>query len=249
MLATAQPAEKAALSRSVAADWRAGALSLAPIDPTPDRPARPALPELVVPASVPRRKINRGTAGRVALLHAIAHIEFNAIDLAWDLIARFGAPDLPRAFFDDWVRVADEEALHFGLVSARLGELGAAYGDFHAHDGLWEAAEDTKDNFLARLAVVPMVLEARGLDVTPAMIAKLRSVDDEASALVLDRIYTDEITHVAAGQRWFRFEADRQGLTPADVWPALVARHFKGQLKPPFNMPARELAGMTAFTP
>ncbi len=198
---------------------------------------------------MPRRKINRGTAGRVALLHAIAHIEFNAIDLAWDLIARFGDPELPRAFFDDWVQVADEEALHFSLVTARLAELGAAYGAFPAHDGLWEAAEDTKGDFLARLAVVPMVLEARGLDVTPAMIAKLRSVDDEASALVLDRIYTDEITHVAAGQRWFQFEANRQGLTPAAVWPALVARHFKGQLKPPFNLSARELAGMTAFTP
>lgn len=249
MLAAAHPAEKAALSRSVAEAWRAGELSLAAIETTPDRPARPALPELVAPASVARRKINRGTAGRVALLHAIAHIEFNAIDLAWDLIARFGAPELPREFFDDWVRVADEEALHFGLVSARLAELGAAYGDFPAHDGLWEAAEDTKGDFLARLAVVPMVLEARGLDVTPAMIAKLRSVEDEASALVLDRIYTDEITHVAAGQRWFQFEADRQGLSPAAVWPALVSRHFKGQLKPPFNMPAREQAGMTAFTP
>ena len=249
MLATAQPAEKAALSRSVAEAWRAGQLPLAPLAPTPDRPARPAAPELVAPTSVPRRKINRGTAGRVALLHAIAHIEFNAIDLAWDLVARFGDPKLPREFFDDWVRVADEEALHFGLVSARLAELGAAYGDFPAHDGLWEAAEDTKGDFLARLAVVPMVLEARGLDVTPAMIAKLRSVDDEASALVLDRIYTDEITHVAAGRRWFQFEADRQGLSPAAIWPGLVSRHFKGQLKPPFNLPAREMAGMTAFTP
>lgn len=145
--------------------------------------------------------------------------------------------------------MADEEALHFGLVAARLAELGVAYGDFPAHDGLWEAAEDTKGDFLARLAVVPMVLEARGLDVTPAMIAKLRDVDDEASAAVLDRIYTDEITHVAAGRRWFQFEAERQGLTPSEVWPALVSRHFKGQLKPPFNMPAREKAGMTAFTP
>ena len=222
---------------------------MTPVAPTPDRPTRPALPELVAPASVPRRKINRGTAGRAALLHAIAHIEFNAIDLAWDLIARFGDPALPRDFFDDWVKVGDEEALHFSLVTTRLAELGAAYGDFSAHDGLWEAAEGTKDDLLARLAVVPMVLEARGVDVTPVMIAKLRSVDDEASALVLDRIYADEITHVAAGRRWFEFEAARRGLTPAAVWPALVAQHFKGQLKPPFNLPGREMAGMTAFTP
>jgi len=201
----------------------------------------------VAPADVPRRKINRGVAGRVALLHAVAHIELNAIDLAWDLIARFGAPDLPRAFFDDWVRVADEEALHFTLISDRLGELGARYGDLAAHDGLWEAASDTAGDFLARLAVVPLVLEARGLDVTPAMIAKLEAVDDPASAAVLARIYEDEIGHVASGLRWFSYEAARRGLDAKTIWPDLVRRHFKGQVKPPFNYPARERAGMAGY--
>jgi uncharacterized ferritin-like protein (DUF455 family) len=195
---------------------------------------------------VPRRKINRGVAGRAALLHAIAHIELNALDLAWDLIGRFGSSDLPRSFFDDWVKVADEEALHFTLVVDRMATLGLRYGDLEAHDGLWEAALDTQEDLLARLAVVPLVLEARGLDVTPTMIAKLRAADDPDSAAVLDRIYRDEIGHVAAGVRWFHFVARQRGLDATAIWPVLVAGHFKGQVKPPFNLAARDQAGMGA---
>lgn len=213
----------------------------------PDRPARPDQPELRRPGDVPRRRINAGVKGRVALLHALAHIELNAIDLAWDIIARFtGAqPPLPKAFFDDWVAVADDEARHFTMLYKRLGELEATYGDLPAHDGLWEASQDTAGDLLARLAVVPLVLEARGLDVTPAMIAKLSSVGDQESADLLQIIHDDEITHVAAGKRWFDWLAEKRGLDPIQTWRDLVKRHFKGEIKPPFNDVSRKRAGFT----
>src|SRR5882757_9845099 len=203
ILTTADPAAKARLSHQAAADWRAGQLDLAPGDRPPDRPARPERPALLPPREMPKRRSGGNTAKRIALLHALAHIELNAIDLAWDLIARFGTAEMPRAFFDDWVTVADEEALHFQLLSHRLGELGATYGDLPAHDGLWKAAVETAHELLARLAVVPLVLEARGLDVTPVMIANMQKNGDTASAAVLERIYRDEIGHVARGMRWF----------------------------------------------
>jgi uncharacterized ferritin-like protein (DUF455 family) len=212
----------------------------------PARPARPARPELKRPGEVPRRRINRGSAGRGALLHALAHIELNAVDLAADILARFTGEDLPRGFYDDWLKVADEEGKHYLLLAARLDELGLAYGDLPAHDGLWQAAEETAHDLLARLAVVPLVLEARGLDVTPAMIARLRAADDAASAAVLQVIYEEEIGHVAIGKRWFDFLCARRGLDPRETWQALVRRHFKGQLKPPFNDAAREEAGLPA---
>ena len=172
-----------------------------------------------------------------------AHIELNAVDLAWDLIARFADADLPRAFYDDWIAVADDEARHFALLAGRLAALGAAYGDLPAHDGLWQVAEETAGDLLARLAVVPLVLEARGLDVTPAMIAKLEKAGDSESAAILEVIYRDEIDHVAAGQRWFAFVCARRDLDPAAAWGELVRRHFKGVLKPPFNAEARDAAG------
>ena len=203
------------------------------------RPARPEKPELLPPRDVPRRRINRGEAGRVALLHALAHIELNAIDLAWDIIARFSEEALPKAFFDDWVTVAKEEAFHFTLLSERLGQLGAAYGDLPAHDGLWEAAQETAGDLLARLAVVPLVLEARGLDVTPAMIAKLEEVEDRQSAEILKVIYRDEIGHVATGRRWFEYLCQERRLEPKETWRALVEKHFRGGLKPPFNEEGR----------
>jgi len=201
-------------------------------------------PVLVPPREVPRRRINAAPAGRVALLHALAHIELNAVDLAADMLARFGGEDLPAAFFDDWTRVLDEEGKHFLLLSERLAALGAAYGDLPAHDGLWEAAEATRHDLLARLAVVPLVLEARGLDVTPGMIERLTAVGDVESARILQVIYTEEIGHVAVGRRWFAWEAERRGLDPWQAWPDLVRRHFKGALKPPFNHAGRSAAGL-----
>jgi uncharacterized ferritin-like protein (DUF455 family) len=191
-----------------------------------------------------RRRALGKRSGRVALLHALAHIELNAIDLAWDIPARFASEDLPRAFFDDWVRVAVEEARHFALLAGRLAALGAAYGDLPAHDGLWEAAAATSGDLLARLAVVPLVLEARGLDVTPAMTARLAAVGDAESAALLDRLHADEIGHVAIGQAWFAQLCRARGLEPQAVFHDRVRRFFGGALKPPFNRAARDAAGM-----
>jgi uncharacterized ferritin-like protein (DUF455 family) len=193
---------------------------------------------------MPRRRAGGSAAGRIALLHALAHIELNAIDLAWDIIARFTGHGLPREFYDDWVAAAAEEAKHHALVAARLAELGAAYGDLPAHDGLWDAARATAHDPLARLAVVPLVLEARGLDVTPAMIARLGRFGDAASAAVLQVIYDDEIGHVATGLRWFAWLCAERGSEPVVTYQQLVRRHFTGALKPPFNRSGRDAAGL-----
>ena len=243
VLTTADPARKAALTRQHAAAWRAGEIADLGQAAPPERPARPARPELRQPRDMPRRRLGKGLKGRVALLHALAHIELNAIDLAWDILARFPEEALPRAFSDDWLRVADEEAKHFELLADRLATLEAAYGDLPAHDGLWQAALDTAGDLLARLAVVPLVLEARGLDVTPAMIERLEAAGDQESAAVLRIIYRDEIGHVAIGKRWFDHLAVRRGLDPKSAWQEQVRRHFKGALKPPFNAEARGAAG------
>lgn len=241
---------KARLGQETAARFAAGALAYgsaargADGRPVPDRPGRPDKPQLCPPRQVKRRRITSGTSGRIALLHALAHIELNAIDLAWDMVARFDGEALPANFYRDWVRVADEEATHFLLLNDRLKGLGASYGDLPAHDGLWEAAEATAHDLLARLAVVPMVLEARGLDVTPDMIAKLEGVGDQDSAAILKVILRDEIGHVAIGHRWFCFFCERAGQDPAASWHKLVRTYFKGVLKPPFNDEARAAAGM-----
>jgi uncharacterized ferritin-like protein (DUF455 family) len=244
VLAAAAPAEKIALTREAARAWREGRIEAVGVAEPPLRPARPARPELRPPREMPKRRAAGGRETRIALLHALAHIELNAIDLAWDAIARFRS--LPRPFYDDWIGVAAEEAEHHALIAMRLAELGAGYGDLPAHDGLWEAAEETRHDLLARLAIVPLVLEARGLDVTPAMIRRLEAFGDAPSAAVLQRIYDDEIGHVAAGMRWFRWEAARRGLDAAEAWRALVERHFRGRLKPPFNEAARAAAGFPA---
>jgi uncharacterized ferritin-like protein (DUF455 family) len=246
VLAAAAPAEKVALPAEAAAAWRSGALAAIGEARPPDRPARPERPALLLPRDMPKRRSGGAPASRIALLHALAHIELNAIDLAWDVVARFAAADLPRGFYDDWVGVASEEARHHALLAARLAALGAAYGDLPAHDGLWQAAAATAHDLLARLAVVPLVLEARGLDVTPAMIARLERAGDADSAAALRVIYADEIGHVAVGRRWFEWLCLRRGLPPAETWRALVRRHFKGALKPPFNRPARAAAGLAA---
>ncbi len=243
ILATADPAEKAAAALAVAERWRHGAITAIGSTAPPDRPSRPSRPELRLPRDVPRRRITAEPRGRIALLHALAHIELNAVDLAFDIVARFVRDDLPRDFFDDWLAVGEDEARHFVMLSGRLAELGAAYGDLPAHDGLWQAAEATAGDLPARLAIVPLVLEARGLDVTPAMIAKLRGVGDDRSADILRIIHDEEIRHVAVGMRWFRFVCERNGAEPAGTYRTLVRRHFRGQIKPPFNTASRDAAG------
>ena len=227
----------------MAARWRAGGMTIGDAMPPP-RPARPTHPVLCPPRDMSRRRNFGSAAGRVALLHALAHIELNAIDLAWDIVVRFHDPALPSDFYDDWVGVAAEEAEHFALLADRLGALGAAYGDLPAHDGLWEAAAATAHDLLARLAIVPLVLEARGLYVTPEMIARLERADDTASAAILRRIYRDEIGHVAVGMRWFERLCRGCGLDAEAVFHERVRRYFSGALKPPFNREARAAAGL-----
>ncbi|MGC2411327.1 MAG: ferritin-like domain-containing protein, partial [Stellaceae bacterium] len=198
------------------------------------------------PREMPRRRNFGSPAGRVALLHALAHIELNAIDLAWDLVARFAYSGLPCDFFEDWLGVAAEEAEHFALLSARLDALGSAYGALPAHDGLWEAASATAHDLIARLAIVPLVLEARGLDVTPEMMQRLTRAGDPESAAILARIYEDEIGHVAVGVHWFGRLCRDQGLDPEATFHDRVGRYFTGALKPPFNREARDKAGLPA---
>jgi uncharacterized ferritin-like protein (DUF455 family) len=190
-------------------------------------------------------KRSTGPKGRIALVHALAHIEFNAIDLAWDLIARFGA-DMPRAFLDDWVEIADEEARHYALLAGRLTAWGAAYGDLPAHDGLWQAAMLTADDLAARLVLIPLTLEARGVDVTPQTVARFRKTGDEETAQVLDIIYADEIKHLAAGIKWFEFACAQTGGDPHESYRRILGTRFTGTLKGPFNLPARAAAGMGA---
>jgi uncharacterized ferritin-like protein (DUF455 family) len=205
-----------------------------------DVPGRPARPRLVRPAALPRRPA--GTPeGRAALLHSIAHIEFNAINLALDAIWRFA--DLPADYYRDWLRVADEEATHFTLLCARLAASGRAYGDFDAHNGLWEMAEKTADDVLARMALVPRTLEARGLDASPAVRAKFAAAGDDASAQVIDVILHDEIGHVAIGNRWFRFLCAARGRDVHRAYAELSKGYRAPRLRGPFNLPARRAAG------
>jgi uncharacterized ferritin-like protein (DUF455 family) len=246
VLATADAREKSTLGRAAAAAWRTGDLAPAMSATPPDRPGRPDAPPLLPPRLVKKRKITAEPRGRIALLHALAHIELNAVDLAWDAVARFPGTAWPKGYFDDWVRVADEESKHFLLLADRLEQLGSCYGALPAHDGLWQAAVETADDPLARQAVVPLVLEARGLDVTPAMIAKLREVGDAPSADILQIIHDDEIGHVAVGKRWFDHLCAERGLEPVATWQGIVRARFRGGVKPPFNIPAREAAGFDA---
>ncbi|MEK9677273.1 MAG: ferritin-like domain-containing protein [Rhodospirillaceae bacterium] len=239
------PAEKARLSAEIARAWHAREITEIGEAQPPERPARPDHPELRPPRDMPRRRINSPT-GRIAFIHAIAHIELNAIDLAWDLIARFGATDLPRAFFDDWVDVARDEARHFSLLIGYLETHDAAYGDLPAHDGLWEAAESTTDDILARLALVPLVLEARGLDTAPMAVEKLTAAGDQKAVDILSVIAREEVAHVAAGVRWFEEICEQRNLEPAKTFQSLVRSLFKGELKPPFAKEARDAAGFPA---
>ena len=211
-----------------------------------DRPGRPVLPVLKPPRFVPRRRISKNPNGRIALLHAIAHIELNAIDLALDMAIRYADKQLPFDFVHDWLSVANDEAKHFMLLSDRLKSLDSFYGELYAHDGLWEAALITKDDLLGRLAIAPLVLEARGLDITPQLISKMRQVDDDASAEIFQIIMTDEVRHVAVGKKWFDYVCGCDRLDPISTWQQRVTRYFKGALKPPFNIDARNAARFSA---
>jgi|SRR5581483_171971 len=203
-------------------------------------PGRPDNPKLVPPRDVPQRGLG-SIEGRAALVHAVAHIEFNAINLAWDAVLRFAG--MPEDYYRDWASVAADEARHFDMLSKRLAELGHAYGDFDAHNGLWEMAVKTSDSCLARMALVPRVLEARGLDVTPGMIARLRSVGDDPTADILEIILREEVAHVAAGSRWFRWCCERERLDPAETFRKLLRERVSGGLRGPFNLDARRAAG------
>lgn len=244
VLLAAEPRDKVKAARSAARVWRRGELAHGFDVAMPEAPARPARPELLPPSRMPKRGRGGSERGRIAMLHALAHIEYSAIDLAFDLAGRFGAA-FPPAFVDDWFAVGADEAMHFALLDRRLKSLGSAYGDLPAHDGLWEAAAATAHDPLARLAVVPMVLEARGLDVTPAAVARFEAAGDTRSAAILGRIYSDEIRHVGAGSRWFRWGCESQRIEPVSEWQRLVGTHFRGALKPPFNASARDEAGLS----
>lgn len=209
----------------------------------PLHPARPEYPQLLSPRDVPKRKPG-SVEGRIALLHAVAHIELNAVDLHWDIIARFSDIPMPLGFFDDWVKAASEESNHFKLISSCLEQMDSYYGALPAHAGMWRAAEDTKSDLLGRLAVVPMVLEARGLDVTPNMIEIFRKAKATDVVAALEIIYQEEVSHVAYGSKWFNFLCGRKNLDPKEVFHSLVRTYFKGTLKPPFNEEKRADAGL-----
>ena len=237
------PTRKVEQTRAMAVRFIAGEL---PLDPDemgtfqPDQPGRPARPQLVAPRHLPRRGLNDG-AGRAALIHAVAHIEFNAINLALDAVLRF--PYMPSDYYADWLRVAGEEAYHFSLMRERLRALGYDYGDFPAHDGLWAMARQTAGDLLERMALVPRVLEARGLDVTPGMIERLRAVGDDDTAERLVIILRDEVGHVAIGSHWFRWLCEQRVLEPHATYLRLIREHFAGQVRCPLNLPDRRRAG------
>ncbi|GAA5184445.1 ferritin-like domain-containing protein [Niveibacterium umoris] len=240
-----EPAEKGRAVNALRAAWKAGALpraGQAVLSEPVFEPGRPARPALVRPDEVPRRSPG-SREGHAALLHAVAHIEFNAINLALDCVARFH--DRPDDFVDGWIDVAAEEAYHFGLVCGRLAALGHAYGDFPAHNGLWEMCCDTAQDFVARMALVPRLLEARGLDATPPIVAKLQKAGDAETVAVLDIILRDEIGHVALGDRWFRIGCAERGLEPESTYRGLIVHFDAPWPKPPFNLPARLKAGFT----
>ena len=247
VLTTADGRAKTALSRQHAARWQvaraAGEVIALGSTRPPDQPARPTSPELLSPRDVPRRR--PGTAlGRLALLHAVAHIELNAVDLHWDLIARFADVPFPLGYYDDWVKAADEESKHFNLMCDCLEAAGSHYGALPAHAGMWRAATDTATDLMGRLAVVPMVLEARGLDVTPGMIDLFTKAGQTEAVAALETIYAEEVHHVAYGSKWFNFLCGRHDLDPTVTFHRLVRQYFHGGLKPPFNAEKRAEAGL-----
>lgn len=237
--------DKISLTRRHAAAFARGELWVPAEAPPPlpiGMPGRPVRPRLVHPRELPRRGFG-SASGRAAFVHSIAHIELNAVDLAWDAAYRFR--DMPAAYYADWVRIADDEARHFLLLRARLRALGHEYGDFDAHNGLWEMCEKTAHDGLARMALVPRVLEARGLDVTPGMIVKLRALGDEETVAILDLILREEVAHVAAGSHWFRWHCERRGILPEPKFRELLSAYARAVLHGPFNIEARSAAGFS----
>jgi uncharacterized ferritin-like protein (DUF455 family) len=236
---------KADAVRQLASDWLAGGIflevnkAIAELLPVP---GRPALPQLIAPRLLKRRAMNT-LEGRAALIHALAHIEFNAINLALDVIWRF--TDMPSKFYSDWLKVADEEAYHFGLLNTHLQQLGFSYGDFDAHNSLWEMAERTKGSIVARIALVPRTMEARGLDASPQLRAKLAQAGDTAAAEILDIILRDEIGHVAIGNYWFNWLCSQNELEPVATYQQLTEQYSAPKLRPPFNLSARRKAGFS----
>jgi uncharacterized ferritin-like protein (DUF455 family) len=236
--------DKLVLTRAVARAWREGRLTREDATPvgTVATPGRPARLRLVLPRELPQRRPD-SLEGRAILFHALTHIEFNAINLAWDAVYRFRA--MSAAFYDDWIRVAEEEAYHFELLRAHLNTLGADYGDWPGHNGLWEMALKTAHDPLVRMALVPRCLEARGLDVNPGIQDKLRAVGDTEGCALLDIILRDEIGHVAIGDRWFRHLCAERGLAVEITYRGLLNEYMKGPLKGPFHLEARRRAGFS----
>ena len=237
---------KAAGVRRLAQMWAVGELTLdvdTVLDATAPSPGHPAKPELVSPLAVQRRAMNT-PEGRAAMIHALVHIEFNAINLALDALSRFAG--MPREYYADWLRVADEEALHFTLLAEHLQTQGYAYGDFSAHNGLWDMALRTQHDLLARMALLPRTMEARGLDVTPGTKAKLVQAGDSAVGPILDIVMRDEIGHVAIGNRWFNYVCEQRGLEPAATYVGLLAEYNAALRRGPFNLEARRAAGFSA---
>ncbi|NOQ81918.1 MAG: DUF455 family protein [Methylophaga sp.] len=237
------PLEKVEQTQHLYQRWLAGELIVSDDELTvPDEPGRPDKPELVAPRDLPRRR-NSKESGNASLLHAITHIEFNAINLGWDAVARFAG--LPRQFYDDWARVAFEESQHFTLLRDHLLSLGYDYGDFPAHSGMWDMAKKTHHDPLIRMALVPRVLEARGLDVTPKMMNKLRGNGEHRAVEILDIILKEEIGHVKIGTRWFNYLCEQREVDPLQTFKDLLDNYFSGELRGPFNTEARKLADFT----
>ena len=243
-LLTGDKRGKVFATRQLVRDWRRGVLPTGFSVPMPDHPAWPEGLTILPPSQMPKRGKGGSAKNRIALWHSMAHIEFVAIDLALDMVGRFGA-QMDDRFISDFLTVAAEEAMHHALIERHLATMGAQYGDLPVHAGLWQAAESTSHDVAARLAVVPMVLEARALDITPATLERVKSLGDEKGALILQRILDDEIRHVAAGARHFEANCKRQGKSARDHWRELVQACFKGALKPPFNDSARKAAGLS----
>jgi uncharacterized ferritin-like protein (DUF455 family) len=237
------PLEKVEQTQLLYKRWQTGDLTLSEDNLlVPDEPGRPDKPILVAPHDLPRRRNNANT-GNASLLHAITHIEFNAINLGWDAIARFSG--LPRQFYDDWARVAFEESEHFTLLRDHLISLGYDYGDFPAHSGMWDMARKTHHDPLIRMALVPRVLEARGLDVTPKMMNKLRGSGDLRAVEILEIILKEEIGHVKIGTHWFNYLCKQRDVDPLVTFKDLLDNYFDGVLRGPFNIEARKLADFT----
>jgi len=243
-LQATDPKIKYTLTRQLAKDWQQGKLSFeSSNEPEPIGEAgRPERPALVEAKKLPKRGI-KSEEGRVILAHALAHIEFNAINLALDAVYRFRG--MPKDFYGDWIQVADEEAYHFSLLEQYLINRGHQYGDYNAHNGLWEMAQKTSHDVMIRMALVPRVLEARGLDVTPGLMKKLQQMQDTEFVEHLNIIHSDEIGHVAIGSRWFRYVCEQRGIDARAQFKQLITEYMHGKLRGPFDTVVRIQAGFT----